>query len=234
MEHTPQENTPQSSSLVALLKAEFLCHMPYGILAVAASMILVSLMLFCTPPTPLFAKNANTLFHTLHFIHILFAASSVVLAFRKYSESRLGAIILGALVPAIFCTLSDVFLPYWGSLVFGLNVTLHLCFKSHLTSILPFLITGIVNGLLLSHSKKCDDLMSHAIVSHFSHSFISALASFLYLLSHGFADLKHGMGIIFVVLLVSVIIPCIISDVIVPTVCARAFTTKACEHDCKH
>jgi hypothetical protein len=228
------KNTPQPAALWELLKAELVCHTPYGILAVAASMILVSLLLFCTPPSPLFAKNASSLFHTLHYIHILFAASSVVLAFRKYSESALGAAFLGAVVPAVFCTLSDVFLPYWGSQVFGLNVTLHLCFKSHLGSILPFLVTGILNGLLLSHSKKCDDLMNHAVASHFSHSFISALASFLYLISHGFSDLKHGMGIIFVVLLVSVIIPCIISDVIVPTVCARAFTTKACEHDCSH
>lgn len=226
--------TPQSTSLWSLLKAELICHTPYGILAVAASMILVSLLLFCTPPTPLFAKNASILFHSLHFIHILFAASSVVLAFRKYSQSLIGAVLLGTFVPAVFCTLSDVFLPYWGSQIFGLNVTLHLCFKSHLTSILPFLGAGIINGLLLSHTKKCDDLMFHATVSHFSHSFISALASFLYLLSHGFVDLKHGMGVVFVLLLVAVIIPCIISDVVVPLVCARAFTTKACEHDCKH
>ncbi len=234
MNNNLQGTIPQKTSLWSLLKAELLCHIPYGILAVATSMILVSLILFVTPQTPLFAKNASTLFHTLHFIHILFAASSVVLAFRKYSDSVIGAVVLGAVVPAVFCTLSDVFLPYWGSNIFGLNVALHICFKSHLGSILPFLITGIVNGLLLSHTTNCDNLMVHATVSHFSHSFISALASFLYLLSHGFADLKHGMGIIFIVLLVAVIIPCIISDVIVPTVCARAFTTKACEHDCKH
>ncbi|MBM3894330.1 hypothetical protein FJ366_01920 [Candidatus Dependentiae bacterium] len=222
------------TSVIELLKSELLCHVPYGILAVAASLFVVCLMLFNVPDVAACAKSANTLFHTLHFIHILFASSSVVLAFRKYSNSFWGSLSLGAIVPAVFCTLSDVFLPYWGSQFFGLNVTLHLCFKHHLTSILPFLIAGIVNGLLLSHKKNCDDLMSSAMVSHFSHSFISALASFLYLLSHGFADLKHGMGIIFIVLLVSVVIPCIISDVIVPIFCANAFDTKACEHDCKH
>jgi len=221
-------------SVLDLLKSEFLCHVPYGILAVAASLFIVSIMIFNAGESALFAKNASTLFHTLHFIHILFASSSVVLAFRKYSSNVWGSIFLGSVVPAIFCTLSDVFLPYWGSQFFELNVTLHLCFKHHLSSILPFLVVGIINGLLLSHKKTCDDLMSSAMVSHFSHSFISALASFLYLIAHGFADLRHGMGIIFIVLLVSVVIPCIISDVIVPILSAKAFTTQACEHDCKH
>jgi hypothetical protein len=231
----PVQNTQTSdNSILSLLKAELMCHIPYGILAVAASLFVVCMMLFNISDVSAIAKNASTLFHTLHFIHILFAASSVVLAFRKYSTNLFASILLGTVVPAVFCTLSDVFLPYWGSQFFGLQVTLHLCFKHHLSSILPFLAVGIINGLLLSYKKNCDDLMSHAMVSHFSHSFISALASFLYLISHGFADLKHGMGIIFIVLLVSVVIPCIISDVIVPILSAKAFTTKACEHDCKH
>ena len=226
--------TPESSNFLSTLKAELLCHIPYGILAVAGCLFLTSLILFWTPVTATFAKDASTLFHTLHFIHILFASSSVVLAFRKYSQNVLGTILLGSLVPAIFCTLSDVFLPYWGGQMFGLNVTLHLCFKHHLSSILPFLIAGIVNGLLLSYKKSCDDIMTQAMVSHFSHSFISALASLLYLISHGLANLRYDMGIIFIVLLVSVIIPCIVSDVIVPAFCAHAFTSKACEHDCSH
>ncbi len=230
---TPKTQAP-ASSFFEMLKAELLCHIPYGILSVAASLFLTSLILFWTPVTPTFSKDASTLFHTLHFIHILFASSSVVLAFRKYSDNILAALSLGIIVPAVFCTLSDVFLPYWGGQLFGLNVTLHLCFKHHLSSILPFLFAGMINGLLLSYKKNCDDMMSQAMVSHFSHSFISALASILYLISHGLASLKHDMGIIFILLLVSVIIPCIVSDVIVPAFCARAFTTKACEHDCSH
>ena len=234
MEIQSSKSQVQSSSFISVLKAELLCHIPYGILSVAASLFVTSLILFWTPVTPTFSKDASTLFHTLHFIHILFASSSVVLAFRKYSTNLFAAFALGIIVPAFFCTLSDVFLPYWGGQLFGLNVTLHLCFKHHLSSILPFLIAGLVNGLLLSHKKNCDDMMSQAMVSHFAHSFISALASILYLISHGLANLKHDMGIIFIVLLVSVIIPCIVSDVIVPALCAHAFTTKACEHDCSH
>lgn len=234
MEIKTPKSQAETSSFISVLKAELLCHIPYGILSVAASLFLTSLILFWTPVTPTFAKDAKTLFHTLHFIHILFAASSVVLAFRKYSNNILATFTIGLAVPAIFCTLSDVFLPYWGGQLFGLNVTLHLCFKHHLSSIMPFLIAGILNGVLLSYKKNCDDLMSQAMVSHFSHSFISALASILYLISNGLASLKHDMGIIFIVLLVSVVIPCIVSDVIVPALCAHALSSKACEHDCSH
>lgn len=233
---THSNHNHSSVPLLTLIKEELLCHVPYGILAVALSMVIVTVLMFMGDQTPLFFKKTGALFHSLHFTHILFASSSVVLAFRKYSQNILGAIILGIAIPAVFCTLSDILMPYWGGQIFGLNVKFHLCFQSHLSSIVPFLVAGIINGLMLSNTQNQEQVVKHAIMSHFAHGFISAMASFLYLISNGLGSFKHSMGIIFVLLLLAVVIPCIISDILVPLWCARAFklTTKACEHECKH
>lgn len=161
-------------------------------------------------------------------MHILFASTSVVLAFRRRSGNILGAIIIGMILPAIFCTASDALVPYWGISMFGLNVHFHWCFGKHFFSVYPFLVGGIVAGLILSHNRS-KNLFIYSMISHVSHSLVSSMASLFYLVGFGFNTWHKHLGLIFVVLLFAVVVPCLLSDLIVPSLCAD-FGKSFCGH----
>jgi hypothetical protein len=42
-------------------------------------------------------KGSRALFHSFHFIHILFAATGTIVTFRRFSKNYLRALIVGAL-----------------------------------------------------------------------------------------------------------------------------------------
>lgn len=197
------------------LYEEFLCHFPYSLFAVALSLITLSLLGY-TDVSSGQAGKLHGLFHTLHFLHILFAGTSTVLAFRKHSKSFLGTLLVGSLVPALFCTLSDAIIPYFGGTMAGLHMHFHWCFVDHLGTVLPFLFMGVFNGLVMStHEQNSQSFYSGS--AHFAHIFISAFASTVYLVSHGFYNWSHHMGFVFVYLMIAVLIPCTIADVVVPS-----------------
>jgi len=193
------------------IRAELICHMPYAILSVALSIIAVSLL----SNMGMVVASAKRLFHTFHFLHILFAATGAVLTFRKYSRSFVGAIAVGSLVPAIFCTLSDSVLPFIGGKYFRLDMHFHWCFIHHLDLIIPFLVVGMINGYFMaSHSKNRQWFYSASI--HFAHIFISSMASILYLVGYGFDTWYNQIGLVFVFLIIAVLLPCTLSDIVVP------------------
>ena len=56
----------------------------------------------------------------------------------------------------------------------------------------------------------------YASTAHFLHIFISAFASTIYMISHGFSDWYEHMAFVFCFLLIAVLIPCTLADVVVP------------------
>ncbi|MFH1254643.1 MAG: hypothetical protein V1646_04405 [bacterium] len=200
------------------LKDEILCHFPYAIFSVALAMVVTSFISY--PKAESVAEIAYRLFHNFHFLHLLFAASGTILMFRRYSNNFFASLIVGFTVPAVFCTVSDAFLPYLGGKMLGLDMHLHWCFLSHIDTVLPFLIGGVVNGWVMSahsHSKQ----MFYSLTFHFAHIFVSSMAGLLYLISFGFNDWWEKMGFVFLYLVFAVLIPCIMSDVVVPVFFAR-------------
>jgi hypothetical protein len=197
------------------IKHELLCHFPYAVYAVALSMVLVALI---TVRGALSHAALHGLFHTLHFLHIVFAATGTVLVYRKYNGGIFGSLFVGSIVPAIFCTLSDAVMPYLGGVMYGIDMEFHWCFRDHLGVIIPFLLVGIINGIVLSlHDSAGQD--RYAATSHFLHIFISALASTMYMIGHGFAAWQSSVSYLFLFLLFAVLIPCTFADVIVPVWC---------------
>ena len=194
---------------------EIIHHAPYAIFAVSFSLVLLSMMGYGVVDTSQLDTLYDT-FHSLHFLHMVFAATGAVLAFRRHSRNLLGTILIGFVVPAIFCSLSDVVLPYFGGMMFGYTMAFHLCIVDHFYSVLMFLGIGVINGVLVSESKEAHDVFSTLFV-HFLHIFISAFASTIYLISQGFYDWSFHMGAVFVYMIIAVIAPCTIADVIVPT-----------------
>ena len=194
---------------------EILCHLPYAIFSVALAMIVLSFLSYSQS-----GLYEHRLFHSFHFLHILFAATGTIIMFRKYSTSKIQAVLVGIFVPAIFCTMSDTLLPYVGGALINLPMEFHWCFLSHIDTIIPFLAAGILNGWVMS-SHEASRQVFYSLGFHFFHIFISSMASILYLVSFGFTEWWTQMGFVFMYMILVVLIPCTLADIVVPILFAR-------------
>ena len=198
---------------------EIVCHLPIAIFSVAFSILILSFLSFFDV-NGTNTVGAHRLFHNFHILHLLFAATGTVLTFRKYSQRIIPAILVGFIVPATFCTLSDVLFPYVAGTMLGVHMQFHWCFFHDFGTIAPFLIIGIINGWFMS-SHSSNKKLFYSQGFHFLHIFVSAMASILYLVGYGFTNWFHYLGILFVLLILIVLIPCTLSDIVVPMIFAK-------------
>lgn len=171
------------------------------------------------------ASGMDVLFHSFHFIHILFATSGAMLTFYRYSNRKFLGLLLGTVSALVFCTFSDVLLPYVAGSLLGVNMELHICFSSELANVLPFLFIGLVNGVIMSKSEKFLS-EENSLFLHFWHTFISALASIFYALGHGLPNYYDHFGLFFLLMVIAVVLPCTLSDVVAPILFARMIQKK--------
>jgi hypothetical protein len=83
-------------------------------------------------------------------------------------------------------------------------------------------LIGILTGLVLKFhvdTKHAESVASKWL--HFGHILLSSMASMFYMVSHGFIDWYHQMGLVYIVLIVAVVVPCTLSDVIIPTILGK-------------
>lgn len=198
---------------------EIICHLPIAIFSVAFGLIMLSLLSYFDP-SGTNTTGAHRLFHNFHFLHLLFAATGTVLTFKRYSNRFFVGLLVGIIVPIIFCTLSDAVLPYLAGELLGVEMKFHWCFITHTQIVIPFLLVGILNGWVMSgHSLNKKLFYSQGF--HFLHIFISSTASLLYMVSFGYAKWWKDMGLLFIFLILAVLIPCTLSDIIVPMLFAK-------------
>ena len=69
---------------------ELLCHLPYAIYSVAFSLIMLSVYsVFTMGLDPaIINKGSKALFHSFHFMHIVFAATGSIITFCRFSKNR--------------------------------------------------------------------------------------------------------------------------------------------------
>ena len=229
--HSCDHQHPKSESMAQIIKEELFFHLPYAVFAVAFSLIILSLFDFLSvgkTVKDLFIVRWR-MFHNLHFMHIAFACIGALTSFFRHSKSLWQGMLVGIISPSVFCILSDIIFPWLGARFLGVNMPLHICFINELDNILPFLIIGFVTGLVLykqnSYKKNHKHLESQvddfSLWSHSVHIFISSLASSFYFVANGFYDWADSIGAVFVVLIIAVLIPCTLSDVVVPAYFAR-------------
>lgn len=218
-EHTGQEQCCHENAI----SHEIMVHLPYAIFSVSLALVLLatfSCLVLWHAEGIMMHKSAKLLFHSFHFMHLVFAATGTVITYSRFSRDLARTLFVGALVPAFFCMTSDVFLPYLGGRLCGIDMDLHICFVSELRNVLPFLGVGILNGLVMSrhhHSKQS----SYSVFSHAAHILVSALAASFYLVSNGFEQWYAHIGFVFLFLVVAVVVPCSLSDLVVPMTFAR-------------
>lgn len=206
------------------LWGELMCHLPYAIYSVALGLAILSLLSavgFGQGSDPKVVKKATKiLFHSFHFMHIVFASTGTLITFFRFSKNVYKALLVGIISPAIFCMLSDAVLPYVGGRMLGVPMHFHLCFISEWSNVLPFLLVGLINGFVMKEHKNTEQA-THGLTSHAVHIFVSSLASMFYLVSHGFTEWYSHIGMVFLLLIIAVIVPCTLSDVVVPMAIAK-------------
>ncbi len=214
-EHNHEHNHEHSHEHGCSFTEELVHHFPYAIISVACGMIVLSLINFLVPANASNSNGYHSLFHSFHFLHILFAATGAIITFSRFSNNLIKTLLVGIISPAFFCILSDVFFPFLAGKILGADIGLHICFHEEWQNVLPFLIVGILNGLLLRrYGSKTLALFS--VGSHFAHILISSLAGLFYMVSHGFSNWYPQMGMLYLLLIFAIVIPCTLSDVIVP------------------
>lgn len=221
---------------------ELLHHFPYATMSVALALMVLSVInvFFYTGISESLsggiphmhghgevahASGLDVLFHSFHFIHILFAASGAMITFYRYSQRVWMGLFVGAVSSMVFCTLSDVLLPYAAGFILGVDMHLHICFASEIANITPFLLVGLLNGLVMVRISEFKT-ESYSLSLHFIHTFISAMASIFYTVEHGLSDFYSQFGLFFLLMVVAVIVPCTLSDVVAPILFARVLKEK--------
>lgn len=205
------------------LSHELIVHLPYAIFSVAFAFAVLS---FASS----YSLNGNdcqacygatVLFHCFHCMHLVFAATGTILTFLRFSTNTLKGLLIGICSPIIFCMTSDAILPYMAGRLFGVPMKLHLCFVTDVWNVIPFLLVGIINGFVMSRHRG-SVLSMYSIFSHMLHILVSSLASTFYLVSYGFSDWYCYIGIVFVFMILAVVVPCTLSDLVVPILFAKA------------
>jgi hypothetical protein len=198
-------------------------HFPYAVISVAIGIITLSLLGFFGFGSTMdhaAIKGMRKLFHSFHFLHLIFAASGSLITFSRFSRNIAKGFFVSLVSALVFCTLTDILLPYIGGSILGMPMRLHICFSSELHNVIPFLAIGLLNGLVISKYGMANK--SYSLAIHVGHILCGSMASLFYLVSEGFANWYPYMGIIFILLIIAVVLPCTLADIIIPVLVARS------------
>lgn len=226
---------------------EFKHHFPFTVFSAAAGIIIVSIIFVVLTSMPLihdenetanehendtesFAHSAHQLFHVFHPIHLLFSASATTAMFWRYDKKVIKSILIGLIGSLAICGISDIFMPYLGGSLIGIEMELHICLIHHPLTVIPFAIFGVILGLI---SAEVFFERSSTIFSHSAHVFVSTMASILYLISYGFSNWMENMFIVFIIVVLAVLIPCCTSDIFFPLLLVDKKNIQFCGGECK-
>lgn len=225
---------------------EFKHHFPFTVFSAAAGIIIVSIIFVILTSMPVihdenetveehdhgegFEHSTSQLFHVFHPIHVLFSASATTAMFWRYDKKLIKAILIGLIGSLAICGISDIFMPFLGGSLIGIEMELHICLIQHPLTVIPFAFFGIVLGLI---SAEVFATRSSTIFSHSGHVLVSTMASILYLTSFGYTDWMENMFIIFVIVVLAVLIPCCTSDIFFPLLLVENKDIHFCGGECK-
>ena len=151
---------------------------------------------------------SQTIFFTLHPLHVFLSAVATTAMYRKHSSSRrVWAVLLVGYFGSIgVATVSDALLPYLGGTLLGLEIELRVPFIEEWWLVNPAALLGIAIGYLRPTTK----------IPHFGHVLLTTWASLFYFAAFGIADWIPLLPFIFLFLFLSVWIPVCTSDIVFP------------------
>jgi hypothetical protein len=214
---TLEDEPARPESRMDSVMRELSSHLPYSVVsatfALALTGVLTGLMfLFSADGTP---GAARELFHSFHPPHMLLSAAATTAMFWRHEKCLWKAMIIGTVGAVGICGISDIFIPYLGGLLLGVHMHFHLCLLEHPLLVAPFVIVGVLTGLMAA-----EQIPRVTFFSHSSHVLVSSMASMLYLVSFGLVGWTESLGLVFLVVITAVLLPCCISDIVFPVLMA--------------
>jgi hypothetical protein len=196
---------------------------PLAVVSLALAFVFLALTFFIglALPDEVVAFGYHVLFHSFHYLHIIVSVAGAALTYFRFGRSWLVGILVALIAPTFFCILSDMLLPALAGKILGVDMEVHICFFElyDALNLLVFMLMGLVTGLALS--KTPNSITRVSSYFHSAHTLISSMASVFYMVAHGFDSWFSSMGILFLFMFIAVIVPCTLSDLIVPFYCAR-------------
>ncbi len=199
-------------------------HLPYTIFGVAIGLMLMGILTFFASLIGAEEKLPHAsmeLFHVSHASHILFSAVATTAMFWKHEKRIDKALLIGFLGSIGICALSDSIFPTIGGTLLGVHMRMHICILEHPFMILPFAAVGVMAGFLVPGAIEKSTEYSHSV-----HVLFSSISAILYMIGFGMHEWVHMLGGIFLVTVVSVMLPCCMSGIVFPLWCAH--------RDCRH
>ena len=199
-------------------------HLPYTIFGVSMGLVLMGMLTFLA--TLMHSEDSlsvasSEMFHVTHASHILFSAVATTAMFWKHEKRILKAIIVGALGSIGICALSDSIFPTIGGRLLGVQMHMHICILEHPGIIIPFAVVGVIAGFLILGAIEKSTQYSHSV-----HVLFSSISAILYLIGFGLHEWIHQLGGVFIITVIAVMVPCCLSGIVFPLVCAH--------HNCAH
>jgi len=216
---------------------ELLAHLPYSILSALIGLLVMLVF-------QVFDKmhHLTNIFHLFHPTHLLLSAIATTAMFRRLSSQKLSsfstlhphtnapawyrqigvgvyAVFVGFTGSVVLCSLSDIVLPYLCGNLLGGKMTWHFCLSEHSMLVLPFVFLGILLGFWSGVYIRYSTFLSHS-----GHVLVSTMATLLYLVVFGMSDWLSNIGVVLLITVFSVLVPCCLSDIVYPMMFVRRKT----------
>ncbi len=196
-----------------IIAKELIQHAPFTALGAVTGIIIMVIIVLSNLPR----EVSNTLFYTLHPLHVVLSAMATTAMYKKYGKGKLWLLILIGYTGSIgIATLSDIIIPYLGGSLLGISMELHLPFIE--TAKMPFI--GIAKWQLINSAAIIGIAIAYwkpaTRLPHMGHVLLSTWASLFAFTAFGTANWIPILPFIFLFLFIAVWIPCCVSDIIYP------------------
>lgn len=187
-------------------------HLPFTATATAIAIVLTTFLLIKNN----LIIHAASLFYIFHPLHLFFSAIVSAAIFYKYRKNIFLSLITGIGISILVGSISDVIFPYFGSLLFNIPISFHLPIIEKPAIMLAIALLGSSIGIIAKRTK----------LPHFLHVFISVFASLLYIFAYSTNFSIWTIFLIFIITILSVVIPCCLSDIVFPILCNKRIKIK--------
>jgi hypothetical protein len=208
-------NTERRSRWKEILR-ELSRHAPFTALGAITGIIIMVGIVFGGVPRPV----SETVFYVLHPAHVVLSALVTTAIYRLHRGKGWAAVLIGFTGSIGIATLSDMFLPYLGGVLFGAKMEFHVGFIEKWWLVNPLAFLGIAIAYWRPTTK----------LPHAGHVLLSTWASLFYLTAFGEAHWVPLLGFVFLMLFLAVLLPCCLSDIIYPLLFVRGETDHSMHH----
>lgn len=183
-------------------------HVLFTALGAVTGIIIMVIIVLAKVTAPI----SQTIFYTLHPLHVTFSALATTAMYKKYSNGRVWkAILIGYFGSIGIATLSDAIIPYLGGVLLNIEIEFEVPFIEKWWLVNPLALIGIAIGYFRPTTK----------IPHSAHVLLSTWASLFYFTAFGVAQWIPLLPLIFLFLFLAVWLPVCVSDIVFPLLFVR-------------